>query len=37
LMMLQIAQGHFDHHVVLPGVRPGRLPALIGQSYSRFV
>jgi hypothetical protein len=37
LMMLQIAQGQFHHYVILPGVKPGRLPALIGQSYSRFV
>lgn len=37
LMMLQIAQDQFHHYVILPGVRPGRLPALIGQSYSRFV
>jgi hypothetical protein len=37
LMRLQIAQGQFHHDVVLPGVRPGRVPALIGQSYSRFV
>lgn len=37
LMMRHIAQGQFHHSVLLPGVRPGRLPALIGQSYSRFV
>ena len=36
-MMLQIAQDQFHHYVILPGVRPGRLPALIGQRYSRFV
>jgi hypothetical protein len=34
---LHIAQGPLPHDVLLPGVRPGRVPALIGHSYSRFV